>query len=905
VARVIIEEEERGDLPLQVPPNTPLSQPPPILPPVPLTDGELLSTLFHTPVWTTPGGDVVGLVPALTVQGLLGRPLSTAIPANGQALVWSAGAGKWVPQTVAGAGGTLASSYEAAASEADNTLVFDPSLGYLTIERDDPSSAVPPTSDEPWAGLALTNTTPSSSGGLIANPSPSLQFLSTVSVDGSSSFTSRVAFLTTSTSPWPAMGSSVGQLFIGYSTSVPNWTWPFVFDALGNFTSETGAVTAPTLAATVVVQTPELDAATAGTDGGNQHAFPAGTGALMAVDSADSVTGVKTFSTGTVKLNNAGGSAAATLIAGVTAARSWTFPDFTDAVVGVSAAQSLAAKTISDKLTFADSSSAVSGAGTGAIRWNSGAGHLQLSENGGGWTDITGATTIPEAYLNGGAGPQTIVLDNTRKGIIVDGAGYGVTTEALDALRGENSSLVDPRTGAIIGVGVDSLGELDGYAVDSVSKIIRLSGGSDDGMGDTGIWDNGIMVMPPPTPAADYLPPGNLLLKAADELNLGHAEGGAVTAMAGFSVNGPQGVYFQAGYPQAGLLGGSGLVQVDTTLACIEVDATDIFLYGAGGTVVLNSGTGDIQAYIGASPHTTLGAVDWVIGGNTQLSWGPRQFVWTFESAFDVPGFSINSVTEFTTGLYPMFQIATASKPRLQVYGDNSQPVVCTGIIGPLTGAQITARATNETSAYHGAALALDNQVSGGPIWRVLNLHEDVGIGVADGLYIDSGFCAIAINPSNGTLIPFFTNTADIGTSSLPFTNSYWLGRVKQYNGVTTGGMGVPFIPSAGFAQDVAWSGALTTVLTYTPAGGVYSLMLVASATTAEIASLTVQVTYTDAVNGTTQTLTPFNLASVAANGTISAFLALRASNAANVVVQISAASNTSTKVSAVLKVEG
>lgn len=52
------------------------------------------------------GGDVVGVGAATEVRGIQGRPVSSAMPNAGQALVWNSTNGDWEPQTVASGSGS-------------------------------------------------------------------------------------------------------------------------------------------------------------------------------------------------------------------------------------------------------------------------------------------------------------------------------------------------------------------------------------------------------------------------------------------------------------------------------------------------------------------------------------------------------------------------------------------------------------------------------------------------------------------------------------------------------------------------------------------------------------------------------------------------------------------------------
>ncbi len=55
------------------------------------------------------GGDLTGTLATATVRAIQGQPVSSALPSNGQALVWNSGAGAWQPTAVSGSGGGGAS----------------------------------------------------------------------------------------------------------------------------------------------------------------------------------------------------------------------------------------------------------------------------------------------------------------------------------------------------------------------------------------------------------------------------------------------------------------------------------------------------------------------------------------------------------------------------------------------------------------------------------------------------------------------------------------------------------------------------------------------------------------------------------------------------------------------------
>jgi trimeric autotransporter adhesin len=51
------------------------------------------------------GGDLGGTLTAATVKAIQGQPVSSTLPSNGQALVWSSSAGAWQAANVSGSGG--------------------------------------------------------------------------------------------------------------------------------------------------------------------------------------------------------------------------------------------------------------------------------------------------------------------------------------------------------------------------------------------------------------------------------------------------------------------------------------------------------------------------------------------------------------------------------------------------------------------------------------------------------------------------------------------------------------------------------------------------------------------------------------------------------------------------------
>ena len=127
---------------------------------------------------------------------------------------------------------------------------------------------------------------------------------------------------------------------------------------------------------------------------------------------------------------------------------------------------------------------------------------------------------------------------------------------------------------------------------------------------------------------------------------------------------------------------------------------------------------------------------------------------------------------------------------------------------------------------------------------------------------------------------------------------------VTSYNSETTAGVGIPYIEAVGL--DVASSGAgaqSTTIATYTPpaaSGGVYRVAAVASCSVND-ASITVVVTFTDAVDAQAVTRTLISAYSCTANGdadNTSGEVLIRANNSSAILLKITASGQATTKVS-------
>lgn len=161
---------------------------------------------------------------------------------------------------------------------------------------------------------------------------------------------------------------------------------------------------------------------------------------------------------------------------------------------------------------------------------------------------------------------------------------------------------------------------------------------------------------------------------------------------------------------------------------------------------------------------------------------------------------------------------------------------------------------------------------------------------------------ATSIAIGNGAISTTVTGTLALGTTWSAASSN---GVVSKYNNESTVGVGQPYIVAAG--QDVASSGAgaqTTAVATKaSPTSGLYRVDMVISAHT-NTDTVSMQVTYTDAVESFATTLTPISSVALthdANSGTTSASVFIRASAATSIVCQISLSSQATTKASAVI----
>lgn len=121
-------------------------------------------------------------------------------------------------------------------------------------------------------------------------------------------------------------------------------------------------------------------------------------------------------------------------------------------------------------------------------------------------------------------------------------------------------------------------------------------------------------------------------------------------------------------------------------------------------------------------------------------------------------------------------------------------------------------------------------------------------------------------------------------------TGVYWSGSNLLYDAVNIG-------------QDVASAGGgaqNTTILSYTPpASGLYIVSIAVSCTTTD--TVTVALTYTDAINTTAQTVSLLAAVILGANAATSASYLTRANTSTAILVKYTISAQTTTKASAVI----
>lgn len=153
-------------------------------------------------------------------------------------------------------------------------------------------------------------------------------------------------------------------------------------------------------------------------ENGTDTALGGGGGGDMVLADVQTVTGAKTFNSGTLKLNNAGNTFASTLATAATAARTWTLPDASDTAVGLAATQELTNKTV-----------------TGAVLKNgvtaSGSTAYDLSGSTGTWKPPTGGLAanlvLSGATFSWSIGDNSHILDTVYASTIQGNAAVNFT----------------------------------------------------------------------------------------------------------------------------------------------------------------------------------------------------------------------------------------------------------------------------------------------------------------------------------------------------------------------------------------------------------------------------------------------------------------------------------------------
>lgn len=179
-----------------------------------------------------------------------------------------------------------------------------------------------------------------------------------------------------------------------------------------------------------------------------------------------------------------------------------------------------------------------------------------------------------------------------------------------------------------------------------------------------------------------------------------------------------------------------------------------------------------------------------------------------------------------------------------------------------------------------------------------ISLKQSTAVATNGNFTAQGGTTSLDFSSASGT---FKTTTGNVtlGNAKAVVTGS--TGVLSTYNGETTAGVGVYYVEAVG--QDVASDGLgaqNTTVATFAPGtSGVYLVSMTASCTTADTISM--QVTYTDAVNTTAQTLTPVSSVSCGTNGVTAGNSIVRANTSTSIVCKITLSSQATTKASCVV----
>lgn len=223
------------------------------------------------------------------------------------------------------------------------------------------------------------------------------------------------------------------------------------------------------------------------------------------------------------------------------------------------------------------------------------------------------------------------------------------------------------------------------------------------------------------------------------------------------------------------------------------------------------------------------------------------------------------------------------------------------------SGAAITITA-DAASTWQVTTGALTENAAGG-----INLQKsgatllDIGVTSATACTLSANTALSAAAGTGAVDFSAMTGTFKTGQGNVTLGNAKMVvtgssGIISTYNNETTDGTGVAYIEKKG--TDVASSGAgaqNTTIATFTPAvSGLYRVTIVMSQVSADTVSA--QVTFTDAVNTTAETLTPISSVAGGTNSTTSASVLIRANTSTPIVAKISLSSFNTTKASATIE---
>lgn len=171
------------------------------------------------------------------------------------------------------------------------------------------------------------------------------------------------------------------------------------------------------------------------------------------------------------------------------------------------------------------------------------------------------------------------------------------------------------------------------------------------------------------------------------------------------------------------------------------------------------------------------------------------------------------------------------------------------------------------------------------------------GQGGALGLDVTAGGASVTGAIDGSTTVTGGTGLA-VNTKYAVDTN----GVTTKYNNESTTAVGQPYIVKSGI--DVASSGAgaqTTDVADFTPAAsGVYRLTAVVSVTTGD--TVTVEGTYTDAVNTTATAAPIMTTVTIGGNDTYSYSILIRANTSTHIKIRLTLSSHNTTKVSGVIE---